>query len=847
MRKLARFLLAIILLLALLGAGGYFYMRSSLPQTTGTVTVSGISGPVDIRRDDAGVPHIVATTDNDAIFALGYVHAQDRLWQMEMNRRIGNGRLSEVLGEAALRIDKFQRTMGYARVVRQNWELLSPRSRAFLETYAAGVNAFLNEGHTLPPEFLILGVTPEPWTVYDSLVWAKMMAWDLAGDYDLGVAAGTAGGSGRRGTGRTADAALSPAGRTIVTELPEALTQARKVADGAPAALGTIQALAALLDADALLALDTRFQQEWGLGGREIGSNNWVINGERSEDGAPVLANDPHLGTSIPAVWYLAEIQGETLHAVGSTLPGLPAIVIGHNTEIAWGMTNLDPDVQDLYMERINPANPNQVEVDGAWVDMTVVEEPIYIKGEREPLRWAARATSHGPLISDVTDTATPVALRWTALDGDDTSVDTFIAINFAANWEEFREAFRRFVGPSQNFIYADREGNIGYIGPGRIPIRAQGQGMIPVPGWDSSYGWIDEIPFDELPQMVNPPEGYIVTANNRVADERYPYLISNDWTVPYRADRIVELIEEWSANGETIGLDEMAAMHGDQRSLETAAMDRYLRRFAPQDPRQQQALAYLNDWDGTFTMESIAASIYEAWMVALPRALFADDLRGDLYEELANRANPTFLLTTLADPAVGTVWCDNVLSAPLESCEATALLALDTALDDLSDRLGDKMDNWQWGKLHRIQYPHRPFSEVPVLRWLFQRTIANGGNRYTINVAPVNLRQPYDQTHSPSYRQIVDLQNFADSRFSLTTAKSGNPLSWHYADRGRPTVMSSIYRWVSAAMGRKQLRLSTWRRRANRTIPARNQLPCQRRKRLLSQPIAHVVYRIKS
>ena len=414
---------------------------------------------------------------------------------------------------------------------------------------------------------------------------------------------------------------------------------------------------------------------------------------------------------------------------------------------------------------------------------MTITEETIYVKGEAEPLRWAARWTRHGPLISDVSDTTTALAMRWTALDTEDGTIATFVGLNYAANWNEFREAFRDFVGPSQNFVYADVEGNIGYLGPGHIPIRAQGNGALPVPGWTDDYEWQGWIPFEELPQALNPAAGYIATANNRVVGDAYPYFLSNDWAEPYRAQRIVQQLESMSSSGKSITLDDMATLHADQTSLEAQTMLPILTAFTPQDERQRAALAYLRDWDGNASRDSIAATIYEAWQIALPRALFADNLRGDLYDEMANRANGDFVQNTLRNPALATVWCDDVLTAPKESCDEIALQALDTALDDVTDRLGDDMVRWQWGKLHFLQYPHRPFSQVPVLRWVFHRSIANGGNRYTVNVAPTNIKQAYDQTHSPSYRQIIDLSNLGQSRFSQTTGQSGNPLSPHYTD----------------------------------------------------------------
>ncbi|MBW7881210.1 MAG: penicillin acylase family protein [Caldilineaceae bacterium] len=752
-------LLAILVVVALTA---YFWLRTSLPLTSGTVRVAGTDGPIEIVRDRWGVPHIFATTDRDAYYGLGYVHAQDRMWQMEMNRRIGAGRLSEILGEATIGIDKFQRTLGYYRAVRSDYETISERSRRALDGYAAGVNQWLSEDHTLPPEFLLLGFKPEPWHPYDSLVWQKMMSWDLAGDYELEL---------------------------LRQQLAQFLgdERAAQLIPGYPAAGITILANHLQIDpavADSLFAIERTLQQSFGRSGREAGSNNWVVAGSRTDTDAPLLADDPHLGTSIPSIWYLAEIQGDEVHAIGATFPGVPGIVIGHNEQIAWGVTNVGPDVQDLYVERINPANPNQYEVDGAWRDMTVVEEIIQVDGREEPIHWAARSTRHGPLISDVSDTASTLALRWTALDPGDTTIDAFIGINRAADWEDFVNALALFVTPSQNFVFADRAGNIGYYAPGQIPIRAEGHsGMVPVAGWTSDFEWQGFIPFDELPHTYNPEAGYVATANNKVVDDSYPYQLSTDWAPPYRAERVTELLEQMSSDGETLSLDDMAAIQGDQTSTQVRKLLPFFTGLTGANERQQQAINYLRSWNGRLGMESTAAAIYEAWMLHLERKMFEDDLSRSLYGQMAERANPLYLVHVLEDPVLATAWCDDVLTPPRESCNEIALLALDSALDDLSDRMGENMSTWRWDRLHLIQYPHNPFSQVRYLKWLFHRTIPNGGDRYTVNAAPVLLENPYNQTHSPGYRHLVDLGDLNKSRYIITTGQSGNVLSPHYDD----------------------------------------------------------------
>jgi penicillin amidase len=796
MRRALLFVLAAVLLLLLVvPLGGYLWLRTSLPQTQGTVRLEGLDAPVEVVRDEWGIPHIFAVTDHDAFMALGYVHAQDRLWQMEMNRRIGAGRLSELLGEATLDIDKFQRTLGYYRAATADYEVLGERSRMALDAYAAGVNGWLAEGHTLPPEFLLLGVEPEPWTPYDSLVWEKMMSWDLGGDYELELLRRQV--AGALGPERAAQL-LPPYPQEGVEILPGGVDLpgnnvgddlgADSAADPAanPAAASTE---AWLQTASDLLALDRRLQLEFGLGGREIGSNNWVLAGSRTESGMPLLADDPHLGNSIPSLWYLAELQGDKIHAIGATFPGLPAVVIGHNERLAWGVTNVGPDTQDLYIERINPADPNQYAVGDAWEEMVVVEEIIEIAGGERPLRWAARSTRHGPLISDVTGTGVPVALRWVALDEGDTTMDAFMGFNYAANWQEFVDSLRLYVSPSQNFVYADVDGNIGYYAPGRIPIRAAGHdGMLPVAGWEDNAEWAGYIPFDELPHAFNPESGFVASANNRIVGEDYPYLLSNDWAPPYRAERIVRMIEELSDSSEnsgsaTISVEDMAAMQGDRFSAQVADLLPFLLSVQPQDERQERALNYLQEWDGELAPGSVAASLYEAWMLHLERFLFADDLRGDLYDELSLRANPLFLTNVLNDAGLAAAWCDDVLAAGVQSCEEQAELALESALDDLAARAGDNMTDWRWERLHRTQYPHQPFSEVAYLKPLFHRSIGNGGDRYTVNVAAVDLDTPYDQTRGPGYRHIVDLGDLQNSRYIQTTGQSGNVLSSHYDD----------------------------------------------------------------
>ncbi len=750
----------LIVILAALAGGGYLWF--SLPRSSGTYSLDGLSGPIDITRDSAGVPHIFAQSDNDAFFALGWVHAQDRLWQMEMNRRVGAGRLSEILGEKTLKIDQFLRTLGVRRAAQEAWTHLKPRTRTLFEHYIAGVNAWIQEVPVLPIEFQLLQFEPEPWTPVDSLVWAKLMAWDLGGDYSQEL---------------------------LRVRLEELLgpQRTRELLPQYPEEGPSILAGLSSSSVEELLTLDSFLQDQLGLRGIDVGSNNWVVSGKWTASGLPLLANDPHLGTRIPSIWYLVELQGPTLHVTGATFPGLPGVPIGHNDQIAWGVTNMGPDVQDLYRERINPDQPNQYLVNGTWNRMTLTEEPILVKGRDQPFLWAARATRHGPLISDVTETAEPLALRWTALDPDDTTIDAFTDILWAENWTEFRDALRQYVAPSQNFVYADRQGNIGYIAPGRIPIRSQGKGWTPAPGWSNDYEWTDWIPFDQLPQAYNPPEGWVVTANNKVVSDLYPYHLSNNWMPPYRAERIRELLQERLQAGKKLTVDDMARIQGDQHNALIPKLLPLLLQTPAASEQDQQALALLKEWNGDLSRDSVAASLFEAWLSHLTAVLLEDEVGPRLYEELARRNHEVFLVNLLTDPEQGRFWCDHRKTTPRETCTDMLQQALHQALAELENRLGRDLQEWRWGALHQTQYPHTPFSEVPYLKPFFHRSIENGGDRNTVNVASYKPHERYAQHWGPSYRQIIDLSDWNTSRFMHTTGQSGNVLSPHYDDLIEP------------------------------------------------------------
>jgi len=776
--KILGWLLALVAVLALaVGGGGYLWLRRSLPQTSGRLRVPGLTAPITITRDANAIPHISAQSEADALFGLGYVHAQDRLWQMEYQRRVGHGRLSEVLGPGGLEADRFLRTLGTGRAAQSAYERLDPPTRALLEAYAAGVNAFI-EGHrgSLPPEFVILGIDPEPWRPQDSLVWAKMMSWDLGGNWseelkraDLQQRVGP----------EFADQLMPASAKDDPLILPDggdSVAQSNAIRTGAPQWAPSGPLSAAPSGYPALAQFSLMFEQQLGLGGQHIGSNNWVLAGSRSASGKPLLANDPHLGAQMPALWYLAHLQGGGIDVAGASLPGLPGIVIGHNQRIAWGVTNTNPDVQDLFEEQVNARN--EALYQGQWEPLTIIPETIKVKGE-DDVQLVVRVGRHGPLISDVADdSAAPLAFRWTALDPEDTTLRAFLALNRAQGWPEFTEALRSYHAPMQNFVYADVDGNIGYYAPGAVPIRPRGDGRLPAEGWSGLHDWSGYIPFAELPHTLNPARGYIATANNQQVPASFPYLISTDWAAPYRAQRIIQLIEATSQHT----LDDMAAMQADVVSLQARELLPALTSIAPNDEQQRAALDLLKGWDGSMNGDSAAAAVYAAYYQALPEAVFADELRaGYEAQYLGATDSHAIVLDEVLNGGLA-AWCDDVGTPAVEGCDVPLAAALADGLETMAEAQGTPdVRSWRWDKAHIVIFPHNPFNNVGALRPLFSRSVPNGGDAFTVNVGPVRRTELYHQYHVPSYRQLIDMADLNASRFMQTTGQSGNLLSGSY------------------------------------------------------------------
>jgi penicillin amidase len=767
-------LLIIVVLILAAAGGGYVAARRSFPQTEGSLRLPGLGASVQVYRDPMGVPQIYASSLHDLLMAQGFVHAQDRFWQMEFSRRIGSGRLAEILGPSALDSDLFIRTVGWHRTAAQELEQMSAEELATLQAYADGVNAYISSRgpNRLGLEFAILGLTgvrfdPEPWTPLNTLTWAKVMAWDLGGNY----------------TDELLRAQIAAqVGPSAVSVLFPPYSADYPVIVPHPLTSSTLDSIPEAAYSAARIFGD----------GSDLGSNNWVVAGSRTETGMPLLANDPHLGIQMPSIWYEIGLHCDPvgpecpMEVVGSSFPGTPGVIIGHNERIAWGVTNLGPDVQDLFIERINPENPNQYEYQGQWLDMEIVREEIRVAGQAEPVVLHARVTRHGPIINDVIGGPEeewsfgwePLALSWTALQPG-TMMRSVLMLDQAGNWDEFREALRYWDVPSQNFVYADVEGNIGYQSPGRIPIRANGNGSMPVPGWSGDHDWVDTIPFDELPRAFNPPEGYIVTANHAVVGPDFPYFISMDWDPGYRARRIVALIEA----DPSLSVADMQAIQGDSSPVWAQDILPYVLGLPTPDAHLAEAQGLLRAWDGRAVRDSAGAALLEAFRLHLVRATFEDELGQNLLSrDFGNLM--VALENLLPDPA--SPWFDNLNTPEVEDRDAILLQALGQAVEELTGSLGSDTSRWRWGDLHTATFVNQSLgkSGIRPIEMIFNRgPVEVDGTMAAINNTGYNPNDPYAVVTVPSYRQVIDLADFSRSVSMHTTGQSGHPFNPHYGD----------------------------------------------------------------
>jgi penicillin amidase len=807
-------------------------VRRPFPQVEGTIHVPGLRGDVEVVRDADCIPQLYADTTADLMAAQGFVHAQERFYEMDIRRHTTAGRLSELFGPDTLEIDTFVRTLGWRRVAEQELGLLDPATREALDAYADGVNAYI-DSHTpseMAVQYSVLGLggldyRPEPWTAVDSLSWLKAMAWDLKGNIDEEIERALV--SSDHTAAQVED--LYPAydyeaHRPIVGQgavldgdfdQDAALTRVARPAYTA----GQLTQLAGLESAlDALPHLLGRGGSTDGWG-----SNSWVVGGELTDTGAPLLANDPHLGVSVPGIWMQMGLHCRTLSeacpfdVAGFTFSGVPGVVIGHNADIAWGFTNLGPDVTDLYLERVTD---DQWERDGSLRPLEMREETIRVLGERD-VTIKVRSTSHGPLISDASTfyddlavgapddpsgtgsspaagTSSAISLAWTALTPSRTA-DAIFGLNAATDWASFREAVSSFAVPAQNIVYADRAGHIGYQAPGMVPIRPRGNdGRLPQAGWLSENDWTGKyVPYDALPRVLDPDEGFVVTANQAVIGPDYPYFLTDDWDRGYRSQRIRHLIEKQTADGGTLDVDEMAAIQLDDRNpLAAALVPRLLAIDLPRgywSAGQRQ----LRRWDYGQPAESAAAEYFNVVWKNVLALTFHDEMVDDVWPSGGDRWMS--VVTELLDRP-DSPWWDDRGTAAVETRDDILAEALTEARDEVTRLDSMAVTGWEWGHLHRLdlEEPTLGTSGIGPIEWLVNRGGWEvGGGSAAVDASSYTAPLGYVVDSAPSMRMVVSLADFDDSRWINLTGVSGHPFSKHYTDQTDLWARGETLPWV--------------------------------------------------
>lgn len=752
-RKITLWVLSILSIIAVLVAiFANAYILKSKPLEAGEHQVSFIDQEVVVTRDHNGVPHIKATSDEDLYRAQGYVQAQDRLFQMDLARRQASGRLAEVIGEKAVDTDKLFRTFSLRKAAEASYEGYGEHAKAVLGWYAEGVNAFIKEATSekkLSYEFALLGYEPEEWTPVDSLTIGKYMAYDLGGRWQ------------------------SQAFRHwAINAFPE-----EKVKD---LFLTYPQNAESIMTANKEHSVEVagRFLPE--LSPPEFnGSNNWVVSGEKTASGKPLLADDPHLGLSTPSIWYQMHLQSPEQNVEGVIFAGIPGIILGNNEDIAWGVTNVGPDVQDLYIEVPHPSEKAQFRFDGKWEQAEVRDETIKVKGA-EDIPYEVIVTKHGPIISDIMykeeDPEALFSMQWTALEPT-LELEAIMEMNKSSDWESFEKALEKFHAPAQNFVFASTDGTIAYKANGRIPIRKQGDAQLAVPGDSSDYGWESYIPYDELPRIVNPKEGFIATANNEVVDEQYPYHITKFWAQPYRFERIAEVLRE----GDNFTVDDMMKLQMDQKNLYAAEfLDSMIGSVEKKDQSgdYKEVLNTLKQWDQVDSKDSSAPLIFHKWMKQLQIDMFRDEMPADVYELMPGKNQITDELLRKGYSGEESVWLEEK-----QGVDQWVYNSFSNAMKNIANDFGDKQQKWAWGDYHQLTFPHPLASASPIFAKLLNpEKQPIGGSNITVQAAA--FKDDGSVNHGASWRFVADLDDLNKTYHVVGPGQSGHLKSKWFHDQ---------------------------------------------------------------
>jgi len=763
LRLAARIAFALLLLVVLAGVGAWFWLRTSLPPSSGTLALAGLEKPVEVLFDDAGVPTIRAQNERDAAMALGYLHAANRLFQMELNRRVASGRLAEIFGERALPSDRYMRLFGFADLAESDYARLPADPRALFDAYARGVNAWL-DGHSgaWPPELYLLGGRPEPWRPQDSLLWSRLMSLLLS------------------------------------TNWPDEWLRARLAQRLSPAQLESLWPVGAT----SLTAIDPvdpaaawRAASNDMVPGAEFpgASNSWAVAGALTDSGHPLLANDPHLGLGLPVQWFLVRIETPGSTLVGATAPGVPLLILGQNGHVAWSFTTTVADNQDLFLERLAAGQPDYYLAPEGPRRFTERQETIRVRDGRDVIA-TVRSTRHGPVISDtgraagIADADEVVALGWACLEPGDRTPEALYRMNHASDAATLRQALALFDCPVQNIVYADRD-HIGFVAAGRIPIRKGllAGSQMPVPGWDGMHDWAGVLADGALPQLADPADGVLATANNDIRPQGYSEFVAGRFDAPYRVDRIREAIAALRGRGK-IRLEDMAALQTDTLSLAAKTLlPQLLMMLATptDDPPAVAARKILKAWDFRVGREAAAPLIFNAWLGRLDQALFADEL-GELFPDYHWWNAETIGRILFGGRAADRMWCDDMGTPAVEDCARAVRKAFEDALADLAGRYGPDPARWHWGEAHEARFAHPLFGRVPLLDRLTGRPLPTDGDNYTLNRAVPALDPAgaeFPDLHGAGFRAVYDLADPERSRFVIAGGQSGNPLSPHYDD----------------------------------------------------------------
>ncbi|WP_077358464.1 penicillin acylase family protein [Virgibacillus halodenitrificans] len=727
------------------------FINRSMPQLEGQIKLPILKEEVTVITDSNGVPHIKAANNHDLFIAQGYMQAQNRMFQMEMSRRQASGTLSEIVGEKAINTDKYFRTLGLRRAAEKSYALYSEESKEVLQYFADGVNAYIHdaiEGNSLPIEFTLMGAKPADWTPLDSLTIGKYMAFDLGGHWER-----------------------QAFNYYLLGEFDD--EKAMELFPHYPEEKPTIIKYG---EVDIASSFENAI-----IPNTFNGSNNWVVSGKKTASGLPLLADDPHLGLATPSIWLQMHLETEDLNVSGVIFAGVPGIILGHNDHIAWGVTNVGPDVQQLYLEKRNPEHPDEFLFEGKWEKAEIIDEPIEV-ADKAAVNFQVTETRHGPVVSEFAEDSgkdAVLSLRWTALDPT-TELEAILEINKAENWNQFEKGLEKFLAPAQNFVFASNDGTIAYKANGNIPIYESGDdALLPLPGWEKGKEWKGFIPFDELPTVINPDKGYIATANNKIVGDDYPYHISNMWAQPYRYERIAEVLET-----------NKPLTAKDMKDLQMDATNLQAREFLPVfsevlkdsnlTKEEEQAMAVLRDWNYIDAKELSQPLIFHRWIEEIEKQIYEKDIPDTMMEMFGAKGQTTDELLRKAYNGDGSIWIEQA-----GGLKEVLHVSLKNALTDLKDKFGNDITKWTWGDFHKVQFNH-PLSGIhPVLSYFFNNTdsMPVDGSSVTPMAAAYDAEDG-EVDHGASWRFVIDTNDMQTGHHIVGPGQFGHFKSKWYDDQ---------------------------------------------------------------